>query len=490
MSFQVGEIVSTPYGKGIVKKGENGYKSMVTVTPLSWTLADGQAPTFYLNAADVKPFYHINQPIHTTFGHGYITDIRRRSKGEGEKDGDENGVITYLVQLFNWKLATGKSPVLYLNSQALHELSLELAERYRLVLNFPIGLEVITPYGKGHVKEVRENNQIVIIPSEWKLATGKPPIFYMNAASITKPKPTEKKVNYLEPKIKRVVELKDRGNSLVSANDYEGAKMSYSQALAILNYIDDDLEIIDKAMLFEQLVPLQNNMSLCNFKLKKNSESEMFAKSNITLIESIERNMSTGELWKCLQSRGLTEETVIKKWKKRAYYYLAKANAETHEYKEAIRNFKRGLELIANDSNYIKEANELKLLITKTQKIMEKEDQKAKHRWSQAFKKQGEETEKAENLAAAAMEAVNAVNSTNQNSSTSQSSNGLNVFSKFGVSADNTSSAASSSNKNNTTVAKKSAGFSWLNVLFPVLGVVTIGVAGYFAFGFTARLKK
>jgi hypothetical protein len=44
-----------------------------------------------------------------------------------------------------------------------------------------IDQEVICPYGKGFVKDIREKDGIVIVePSTWILANKKPPVFYLN----------------------------------------------------------------------------------------------------------------------------------------------------------------------------------------------------------------------------------------------------------------------------------------------------------------------
>lgn len=104
--------VKTPYGTAIVEKidirtNDRAEKYLVYVArPTSWKLANNLAPRFYLNPNDVKPFFQVGDEITTVFGAGKIINHR-----------DEDNI--YIVQLDNWKLATGKSPTLYLNQDAI-----------------------------------------------------------------------------------------------------------------------------------------------------------------------------------------------------------------------------------------------------------------------------------------------------------------------------------------------------------------------------------
>jgi hypothetical protein len=101
----VNQTVRTPYGLGKVLKLEDDGRQIV-VEPLTWTMANNQKPTFYMNPADVKPFYGVNDDIECAFGKGVVQSIR-----------DLDGI--YIVTLTNWQLADGKSPTLYLNESSL-----------------------------------------------------------------------------------------------------------------------------------------------------------------------------------------------------------------------------------------------------------------------------------------------------------------------------------------------------------------------------------
>ena len=69
-------------------------------------LAYGQKPTFYMRETEVKPLFSVNDRVTTVYGTGKVDEIR-------ESDG------VYIVTLYNWALADGKSPTLYLQGEAL-----------------------------------------------------------------------------------------------------------------------------------------------------------------------------------------------------------------------------------------------------------------------------------------------------------------------------------------------------------------------------------
>lgn len=98
----VGACVSTPYGKGVIRAIRD---TCIVVIPSYWTMAGGQKPTFFLNPADVFPLYKPGDVLATQFGEAVIQSVR------------EDGM--YIAVTTNWKLATGKSPVLFLNGETI-----------------------------------------------------------------------------------------------------------------------------------------------------------------------------------------------------------------------------------------------------------------------------------------------------------------------------------------------------------------------------------
>jgi hypothetical protein len=109
------------------------------------------------------------------------------------------------------------------------------------------------------------------------------------------------------------------------------------------------------------------------------------------LIESLEQRFESSLVWECLLARGVTKETLLKKWKRRALVLLGKAYVGLLEFKLARNCFKSALQIIQTDSTLTKELNEIQQLIVTTSKKLDKQSKTEKTIWSKAFKKQGSE---------------------------------------------------------------------------------------------------
>jgi hypothetical protein len=104
---------------------------------------------------------------------------------------------------------------------------------------------VQTPYGKGQILEIRDSGVVVVSPTNWLLANGKAPIFYLNGNDGTLVSSIEPSVaptpapvapeSTVMPRIRRAIELKDQGTEFFQKNDFESAASSYGQALTVMN---------------------------------------------------------------------------------------------------------------------------------------------------------------------------------------------------------------------------------------------------------------
>jgi hypothetical protein len=111
------------------------------------------------------------------------------------------------------------------------------------------------------------------------------------------------------------------------------------------------------------------------------------------LIESLEQRLDTSVVWECLQARGLTKETLLQKWKRRALVFLGKGYDGLLEFKLARNCFKSALVLIQSDPSLVKDSNEIRQLIVVTSKKLEKQSKNEKEIWTKAFKKQESEVD-------------------------------------------------------------------------------------------------
>ncbi len=212
----------------------------------------GQKPCFYIKKSDISPYYKLGDVVKTIYGTGILQSIRA------------DGIHVVTVQ--SWKLANNTSPTLYVQADAL--------VKEVFVVFFPfmiffkktsptlrkVGDLVRTAYGKGKIIEIREGI-VVVSPTDWFLANGKPPIYYLNArdgslSSIKEeqavvPSPPENVVeeSTVLPRIKRAIELKDTAAEYYQKNDIETAASYYNQALTVLKVLFYSFDLIAASML-------------------------------------------------------------------------------------------------------------------------------------------------------------------------------------------------------------------------------------------------
>lgn len=103
--------------------------------------------------------------VNTPFGTGTLSSIRA------------DGIV--VVRPDTWKLDRDHVPFYYLNRSSVHKSAVTLH-------SFNIDDYVNTPYGTGHVTEVRADGMITVRPDLWKVAGDHKPFFYMNATGVTR----------------------------------------------------------------------------------------------------------------------------------------------------------------------------------------------------------------------------------------------------------------------------------------------------------------
>ncbi len=175
--------------------------------------------------------------------------------------------------------------------------------------------------------------------------------------------------------------------------------------------------------------------------------------------------MTNNAVWDCLQQRKITEEILLKRWKRKSYFLLGKAKVGAFELKDAIVYFKGALSLLGNDVNYVKEANDLRMLISTNSKKLEKEEKAEKAIWSKAFKKNEEIETKAE-------EAANKAVSSSK------------MASLLGINPSSKPAASSSAVVPKKSKVSTSNSLAWLYSPWLIGGTTVLGLGALFAFAF------
>jgi len=172
-------------------------------------------------------------------------------------------------------------------------------------------------------------------------------------------------------------------------------------------------------MLFEQTVACNNNVALCCISTEDYVNCVAFAtnvkifasfcclfpfsfiftqysfplQQSLLLIRSLEKNIPDSMIWMCLQGNGVTMEQLQRQWKRKALYYIGKAQLKRKNYQEAVVHLEEAYNLIADDASLAKQVAELKALLADAKARLNKENKREKDTWAKAFKKGKTEVE-------------------------------------------------------------------------------------------------
>lgn len=111
------------------------------------------------------------------------------------------------------------------------------------------------------------------------------------------------------------------------------------------------------------------------------------------LIRSLEKNIPDSLIWMCLQGNGVTMEQLQRQWKRKALYYIGKAQLKRKNFQEAVVHLEEAYNLIAEDATLAKQVTELKALLADAKARLNKENKREKDTWAKAFKKGKTEVE-------------------------------------------------------------------------------------------------
>eukprot|EP01041_Mallomonas_annulata_P004313 gene4313-8577_t len=395
----MGQMVETPYGNGIIKeKREND----LVVIPSNWALNNDKPPTFYMNPKDITPVLKIGDKVSCLFGKGVLVDIRYSD-------------TIHVVTISNWLLANGKSPILYVNHSMLTKDTSAILEESKIPTKKPskranktkvdkmeIGSLVQTPYGKGIIRSIRQDNIILVEPINWTMADKKAPKFYLQKDFIqllkqdtnnnkssegNEPDPI---ISLIADRIDRAIKLREDGTICFKEQNFELAREKYCQALMSLQGLGElSLSIEQRAVVFEQSVPCHNNAALCFLKLKRYPEAVLNASNAHTLSSTMESRIGSN-VWTCLERNGMTIDILLKH-KRKSLFLAGKAELLHENFEAAVNHFKTVLALVAENELSSKEASEYKDYLQQATTKLNKENIRQKGIWTKAFKKNTED---------------------------------------------------------------------------------------------------
>lgn len=265
---------------------------------------------------------------------------------------------------------------------------------------YAIGEKVSCVWGHGAIQNIREDGVYVVTLNNWTLADGKSPTLYLQESALSKiVKKKKDKKNFMEECIKKAVGLKAEAGKLFNAGKYAEAYEKYLASLTAMHtQSPENLTNRERAMVFEQTVPCHNNLSLCSFKMNKMAQCIEFAHNSLTLISALQSKIASGsEIWKVLtKERGMTMEKLLE-LKKKAHFNIGKASAEKKDHDTAVKHLEEALLISNKDPSKATDSAKIQAMLSAEKKKRSNDLKKEKKTWKKAFsenQKVVEETDK------------------------------------------------------------------------------------------------
>ena len=115
----------------------------------------------------------------------------------------------------------------------------------------------------------------------------------------------------------------------------------------------------------------------------------------MVLIAAVEGTKPKGEFWRKMVENGVSEEKLLRDWKKKSLYCLGKAELARKNYTQAVDHLEAALKILGNYSDDSSAANmkDFRSLIAKAKHLKAEEVRKEKSTWATAFRKNETEPE-------------------------------------------------------------------------------------------------
>jgi hypothetical protein len=115
----------------------------------------------------------------------------------------------------------------------------------------------------------------------------------------------------------------------------------------------------------------------------------------MVLIAAVEGTKPKGEFWKKMVENGVSEEKLLRDWKKKSLYCLGKAELARKNYTQAVEHLEAALKILSNYNDDGSAANmkDFRSLIAKAKHLKAEEVRKEKSTWATAFRKNETEPE-------------------------------------------------------------------------------------------------
>jgi tetratricopeptide (TPR) repeat protein len=224
------------------------------------------------------------------------------------------------------------------------------------------GSDVLCPYGRGRVIEVRrrsadqimnENEDsaivgVVIRLSSWRLARRCTVTCYIDIALVQTVRLKRIYEMSVVEKIEHAMELKQEAAIQFGQRKYESALNIYARAVDAVKYVQhkpDSTNII-RADLLVVMITCSNNAATCCTQLEKWDEATKHAQQAVALLDALETKKGS-RIHQELYRQGNLDIRLFGEWKVKSLLILARSLTEKDEVEAAMDAIKKARDIIA-----------------------------------------------------------------------------------------------------------------------------------------------
>uniref|UniRef100_M4B444 peptidylprolyl isomerase n=1 Tax=Hyaloperonospora arabidopsidis (strain Emoy2) TaxID=559515 RepID=M4B444_HYAAE len=300
-------------------------------------------------AVSVAPLADMTRVV-TPFGRGVVVCFRPAT-------------TMYVVQM-DTESASGSRMVAYLQQDVVKEEPDEPHLRMHM--------KVMTPYGPGILEEVRPQDDVLIVQSDYAR-------MFMQRKDVKVPAKDVLELT-LKDLVSEATKLADTGNEEFRLGKLQEAVYSYLRALGFLQRVEQDHATHkEKATIIQTMIRCHLNIGACKLKLDAYADAEIACTNALSILSVLSENRE-GNVVTWMGRLGMSEQLMFGDWPSKARFRRAQACVKQEKYADAKQDLLLAVKLNPRDKS-------CRTLLDTVSKLLDKQKREEKKAWGGIFDK-------------------------------------------------------------------------------------------------------
>ncbi|KAL3671512.1 hypothetical protein V7S43_003433 [Phytophthora oleae] len=284
----------------------------------------------------------------TPFGRGVVVSFRPDTK-------------MYVVQM-DTDAASKNHTIAYLRQNAVKEETDEPHLRMHM--------KVATPYGLGVLEEIRPNDDVLIVKTDYAC-------MFMQRKDVKLPTKDISEMS-TQDLVNEATKLADAGNDEFREGKLQDAVYSYLRSLGFLQRVDqDNATHKQKATIIQTMIRCHLNIGACKLKLNMYADAEVACTNALSILTVLAENRE-GNVVTWMGRLGMSEQLMFEDWPSKARFRRAQACVKLEKYVDAKQDLLLAVKLNPRDKS-------CRTLLDKVTKLVDKQKRDEKKAWGGIF---------------------------------------------------------------------------------------------------------